>query len=61
MFDAKVNNNEIILTANGMYYNGSSIRITENEILLDNTEVAVDLKGTVLKNYDAGIVAETLS
>lgn len=61
MFDAKVNNNEIILTANGMYYNGSSIRITENEILLDNTEVAVDLKGTVLKNYDPGIVAETLS
>ena len=42
-------------------YNGSSIRITENEILLDNTEVAVDLKGTVLKNYDAGIIAETLS
>ena len=59
MFDVKVNNNEITLTANGMYYNGSSVRITENEILLDNTEIAVDLKGTVLKNYDAGIVAET--
>ena len=27
MFDAKVNNNEIILTANGMYYNGSSIEL----------------------------------
>ena len=59
MFDVKVNNNEITLTANGMYYNGSSVRITENEILLNNTEIAVDLKGTVLKNYDAGIVAET--
>jgi hypothetical protein len=59
LFDVKVNNNEITLTANGMYYNGSSVRITENEILLNNTEIAVDLKGTVLKNYDAGIVAET--
>jgi len=59
MFDVKVNNNEITLIANGMYYNGSSVRITENEILLNNTEIAVDLKGTVLKNYDAGIVAET--
>ena len=59
MFDVKVNNNEITLTASGMYYNGSSVRITENEILLNNTEIAVDLKGTVLKNYDAGIVAET--
>jgi hypothetical protein len=59
LFDAKVNNNEISLTANGMYYNGSSIRITENEIFLDDLEIAVDQKGTVLKNYDAGIVAET--
>jgi hypothetical protein len=59
LFDAKVNNNEISLTASGMYYNGSSIRITENEIFLDDLEIAVDQKGTVLKNYDAGIVAET--
>jgi hypothetical protein len=60
LFDAKVNNNEITLIVNGIYYNGSSIRITENEILLDNTEIATDLKGTVLKNYDVGIVAETV-
>jgi hypothetical protein len=59
LFDVKVNNNEITLTASGMYYNGSSIRITENEIFLDDVEIAVDQKGTVLKNYDAGIVAET--
>ena len=59
LFDAKVNNNEITLTASGMYYNGSSIRITENEIFLDDLEIAVDQKGTVLKNYDAGIAAET--
>jgi hypothetical protein len=58
-FDAKVNNNEITLTASGMYYNGSSIRITEDEIFLDDLEIAVDQKGTVLKNYDIGIVAET--
>jgi hypothetical protein len=59
LFDVKINNNEITLTASGMYYNGSSIRITENEIFLDDLEIAVDQKGTVLKNYDAGIVAET--
>jgi hypothetical protein len=59
LFEVKVNNNEITLTANGMYYNGSSIRITENEIFLDDLEIAVDQKGTVLKNYDVGIVAET--
>jgi hypothetical protein len=59
LFDVKVNNNEITLKASGMYYNGSSIRITENEIFLDDVEIAVDQKGTVLKNYDAGIVAET--
>jgi hypothetical protein len=61
LFDVKVNNNEITLTASGMYYNGSSIRITEDEIFLDDLEIAVDQKGTVLKNYDAGIVAETWS
>jgi hypothetical protein len=59
LFDVKINNNEITLTASGMYYNGSSIRITENEIFLDDLEIAVHQKGTVLKNYDAGIVAET--
>jgi hypothetical protein len=59
LFDAKVNNNVISLTASGMYYNGSSIRISENEIFLDDLEIAVDQKGTLLKNYEVGIVAET--
>lgn len=59
LFDAIVNNNEITLAARGMYYNGSSIRITENEVFLDDLEIAIDQKGTVLKNYDVGIVAET--
>jgi hypothetical protein len=59
LFDVKISNNEIALTASGMYYNGSLIRITENEIFLDDLEIAVDQKGTVLKNYEAGIVAET--
>jgi hypothetical protein len=57
--DIKIINNEIALTASGMYYNGSLIRITENEIFLDGLEIAVDQKGTVLKNYEEGIVAET--
>ena len=59
LFDVKVNNNEITLAASGMYYNGSSIRITENEVFLGDLEIAIDQKGTVLKNYDVGIVAET--
>src|SRR5919198_192427 len=54
--DSITNENQITITADGMYYNRSPIRITENEILIDNKEVALDLKGTVLKNYDAGIV-----
>ena len=59
LFDVNVDNNEITLTANGVYYNGSSIRITEDKIFLDDLEIALDQKGTVLENYEAGIVAET--
>jgi hypothetical protein len=63
-FEAKIqgndNNEEVTITADGMYYNRSSIKITENEILLDNDEIAIDLKGTELRNYDVGIVAETI-
>ena len=53
------NEDQITITADGLHYNGSHIKITENEILVDSTEVAIDLKGTVVKNYDAGIVTET--
>jgi hypothetical protein len=57
--DSNSNENQITVTADGMYYNQSPIKITEHEILVNNNEVAVDLKGTVLKNYEAGIVTET--
>ena len=57
--DTNSNEDQITITADGMYYNRSPIKITENEILVDAKEVAVDLKGTVLKNYEAGIVIET--
>jgi HNH endonuclease len=63
-FEAKIqsnnNNEEVTITADGMYYNRSPIKITENEILLDSEEIAIDLKGTELRNYDVGIVAETI-
>jgi hypothetical protein len=66
IFQAKIgidnsssNENQITITSDGMYYNRSPIKITENEILIDNREVALDIKGTVLKNYEAGIVTET--
>src|ERR687885_255563 len=49
--------NQIIIKTEGMYYNRTPIKITENQILIDDKEVALDLKGTVLKNYEAGVVA----
>jgi hypothetical protein len=57
--DSNGNEDQITITADGLHYNRSRIKITENEILVDRREVAIDLKGTVLKNYDAGIVTET--
>ena len=59
--DSNTRESQIAITANGMYYNGSPIKITENEVLVDSNEVGLDLKGTVLKNYEAGIIAETHS
>lgn len=62
IFEAKIQNvnNEITINADGMYYNQSPIKITENQILLNNEEIAIDLKGTELRNYEVGIVAETV-
>jgi hypothetical protein len=61
IFDAEIKNNrEITITSDGMYYNQAPIRITENEILLNNEEIAIDLKGTEMRNYEVGISAETL-
>ena len=66
LFEAKIetdsNNKDshITIKTDGMYYNGALIKITENEILIDNREVAIELKGTVMKNYETGISAETI-
>jgi hypothetical protein len=61
LFDAEIKNDkEITIVSDGLYYNGSPLRITENEILLNNDEIAIDLKGTELRNYEVGIAAETL-
>ena len=66
LFEAKIEidsdnkENHITIKTDGMYYNGAHIKITENEILIDNREVAIELKGTVMKNYETGISAETI-
>jgi hypothetical protein len=57
--DASNKESQIKIKTEGMYYNRTPIEITENEILIDHKEVALDLKGTVLKNYEVGVVAET--
>ena len=65
LFEAKIGvdagnkDSQIIIKTEGMYYNRTPIKITENQILIDDKEVALDLKGTILKNYEAGVVAET--
>jgi len=60
-FDAKIDNNsgELTLLADGFHYNGSLIQITQTEILVDNEEIALDLKGASMKNYEAGILFQT--
>ena len=49
---------ELFITAD-LQYNGSTIRITSNEIFLDESEIGTELKNSVLKNYDFGIAAYT--
>lgn len=60
-FDAKIDSNkqEITLLGDGFHYNGSLIKITQDEILVDNQEIALDIKGTSLKNYEVGITFQT--
>lgn len=61
-FEVKIennNNNVVTLLAEGMYYNGYTLKITENEIFLGDEEIATDLKGTELRNYEVGIDAVT--
>jgi hypothetical protein len=57
-FEAKIENEELFITAN-MYYSGIPLSITNDGIWLGESEMAVDLKGCVLKNYDIGINAQT--
>ena len=61
VFDLMIQDNEIIIKGDGMFYNGRPIKITNDQILFDNQEIALDIKGTVLKNYEIGIIAETLN
>jgi len=42
-----------------LHYDGSTVRITRNEILLDESEIGTEHKNSVLKNYDCGIAAHT--
>lgn len=60
-FELMIQKNEIIIIGDGMFYNGYPIKITNDQILFDNQEIALDIKGTVLKNYEIGITAETLN
>jgi trigger factor len=57
-FEAKIENEELFITAN-MYYSAIPLSITNDGIWLGESEMAVDLKGCVLKNYDIGINAQT--
>jgi trigger factor len=57
-FEAKIEYDEIFVTAD-MYYNGVTINVSKEQILLENIEQAIELKGTTLKNYDVGISLQT--
>jgi hypothetical protein len=59
-FEARIENgNDLRILVDGLCYNSQKIKITQNEVLLDDREVGADIKGTVLTNYDIGIKAET--
>jgi hypothetical protein len=62
IFDARIDNNteEITLLVDGFHYNGSLIKITEKEILVNDEEIALGIKGTSMKNYEAGIIVQTI-
>jgi hypothetical protein len=57
-FEAKIENEELFITAS-MHYNSIPLRITNDGIWLSEREMAVELKGCILKNYDIGINAQT--
>jgi hypothetical protein len=57
-FELTKQDTELYIIAD-LQYNGSTIRITSNEIFLDESELGTELKNSVLKNYDFGIAAYT--
>src|ERR687886_778 len=65
LFEAQVETNpdnkesHLSIKTDGMYYNGVPIEITEKQVLIDKKEIAIDLKDTVMKNYETGISAGT--
>lgn len=60
-FEARIENgNNLRILADGICYNSQKIQITQNEVFLDDSEIAADIKGTVLTNYDVGIRAESV-
>ena len=61
ILELMIQDNEIIIIGDGIFYNGYPIKITNDQILFDNQEIALDIKGTVLKNYEIGITAETVN
>lgn len=61
LFELVIQDNEIIIIGEGIFYNGWPIKITNDQILFNNQEIALDIKGTVLKNYEIGVTAETLN
>ena len=61
VFELMIQDNQIIIMGDGIFYNGYPIKITNDQILFDNQEIALDIKGTILKNYEIGISAETLN
>ena len=61
IFELMIQDNEITINVDGMFYNGYPIKITNDQILFDNQEIALDIKGTTLKNYEIGVTAETLN
>lgn len=58
LFEARIEYQEVFIRG-AMYYSGSTIKVTDNGIWVDEREIASDLNGCVLKNYDIAINAQT--
>ena len=59
LFEARIEYQEVFIRG-VMYYSGSTVKVTDNGIWVDEREIASDLNGCVLKNYDIAINAQTL-